>query len=153
MDCSPPDSSVCGIFQARTLEWIAISFSRASSWLRDRTHMPCIIGGPRPAQHRIFRHLTLDAPELHPGIGSITVKLRWSHTDIIFFAPCIFPRLTVSPRQQNVGASLTAPSSKSPTEKKSLNPISFSRYYCFSCYHILSPDQPYPRTDTLWQGI
>ena len=25
-------------------------------------------------------------------------------------APCIFPRLTVSPRQQNVGASLTAPS-------------------------------------------
>lgn len=65
----------------------------------------------------------------------------------------IFPRLTVSPRQQNVGASLTAPSSKSPIEKKSLNPISFSLYYCFSCYHILSPDQPYPRTDTLWQGI
>ena len=28
MDCSPPGSSVCGIFQARILEWIAISFSR-----------------------------------------------------------------------------------------------------------------------------
>ena len=27
MDCSPPDSSVHGIFQARTLEWVAISFS------------------------------------------------------------------------------------------------------------------------------
>ena len=28
MDCSPPDSSVHGIFQARTLEWVAIPFSR-----------------------------------------------------------------------------------------------------------------------------
>ena len=31
MDCSPPGSSVHGIFQARILEWIAISFSRGSS--------------------------------------------------------------------------------------------------------------------------
>ena len=28
MECSPPGSSVLGIFQARTLEWVAISFSR-----------------------------------------------------------------------------------------------------------------------------
>ena len=31
MDSSPPGSSVHGISQARTLEWIAISFSRGSS--------------------------------------------------------------------------------------------------------------------------
>ena len=31
MDCSPPGSSVHGIFQARVLEWGAIAFSRASS--------------------------------------------------------------------------------------------------------------------------
>jgi len=31
MDSSPPGSSVCGIFQARILEWIAISYSRGSS--------------------------------------------------------------------------------------------------------------------------
>ena len=29
MDCSPPGSSVRGIFQARVLEWVAISFSDA----------------------------------------------------------------------------------------------------------------------------
>ena len=29
MDCSPPGSSVPGILQARTLEWVAISFSNA----------------------------------------------------------------------------------------------------------------------------
>ena len=32
MDCSLPGSSVHGIFQARVLEWVAISFSRGSSW-------------------------------------------------------------------------------------------------------------------------
>ena len=32
MDCSPPSSSVHGIFQARILEWVAISFSREFSW-------------------------------------------------------------------------------------------------------------------------
>ena len=37
MDCSPPGSSVHGIFQARVLEWVAISFSRGSSHPRDRT--------------------------------------------------------------------------------------------------------------------
>ena len=31
MDCSPPGSSVQGILQERILEWVAISFSRASS--------------------------------------------------------------------------------------------------------------------------
>src|SRR5574340_65442 len=29
MDCSPPGSPVPGILQARTLEWLAISFSNA----------------------------------------------------------------------------------------------------------------------------
>ena len=31
MDCSPPDSSVHGILQARLLEWVAIPFSRESN--------------------------------------------------------------------------------------------------------------------------
>ena len=32
MDCSPPGSSVHGIFQARVLEWGAIAFSDALMW-------------------------------------------------------------------------------------------------------------------------
>ena len=44
MDCSPPGSSVHGIFQARILEWIAISFSRGSSWPRNWTQVSCIAG-------------------------------------------------------------------------------------------------------------
>ena len=37
MDCRPPGSCVHGISQARILEWVAISFSRGSSWPRDWT--------------------------------------------------------------------------------------------------------------------
>ena len=39
MNCSPSGSPANGILQARILEWIAISFSRGSSWLRDRTQI------------------------------------------------------------------------------------------------------------------
>ena len=44
MDYSPPGSSVHGILQARILEWIAIPFSRESSWLRDGNQV-CHIAG------------------------------------------------------------------------------------------------------------
>ena len=42
MKCSPPGSSIHGISQARILGWVAISFSRRSSWPRDLTHISWI---------------------------------------------------------------------------------------------------------------
>ena len=57
VDCSLPGSSIHGIFLERVLEWVAISFSRASSQLRDRTQVSYIgrldsfllshLGGPK----------------------------------------------------------------------------------------------------------
>ena len=44
MDCSLPGSSIHVIFQARVLEWVAISFSRGSSQPRDRTQVFHIAG-------------------------------------------------------------------------------------------------------------
>ena len=48
MDCGSPGSSIHGIFQARILQWVTISFSRGSSWPRDPTEVSCsscIVGG------------------------------------------------------------------------------------------------------------
>ena len=42
MDYNPPGSFVHGIFQARKLEWVAISFSRRSSRPRDQTQVSYI---------------------------------------------------------------------------------------------------------------
>ena len=61
MDCSLPGSSVHGIFQARVLEWVAISFSRGSSQPRDWTQVSCIAG----------IHFTIW------GTGEVTINRRW----------------------------------------------------------------------------
>ena len=44
IDCSLPGSSVHGALQARILEWVAMTFSRGSSWPRDPTWVSCIAG-------------------------------------------------------------------------------------------------------------
>ena len=49
MGCSPAGSSVHRIFQARVLQWVAISFSRGSFRRSDWTSVSCIVG----------RHLTI----------------------------------------------------------------------------------------------
>ena len=41
VDCSPPGSSVHGVFQARILECVAMACSRGSSWPRDLTRVSC----------------------------------------------------------------------------------------------------------------
>ena len=61
MDCSPPVSSVHGIFQARELKWIAISFSKRSSQPRDQTCVSCIAS----------RSFTFEPP------GSPYCKSKW----------------------------------------------------------------------------
>ena len=65
MDCSLPGSSVHGIFQARILEWVAISFSRESSRPRDQTWVSRFVG-------RRFYRLS------HQGSrGSPMVSVKW----------------------------------------------------------------------------
>ena len=54
MDCSLPGSSLLGTFQARILEWVAISSFRGSSWPRDQTHVSWVFCIGR----RILCHLS-----------------------------------------------------------------------------------------------
>ena len=63
VDCSPPGSSVHGILQARTLEWVAISFFRGSS----RPGISCIASGfftnwviREAHSHRIWAPLSVE---------------------------------------------------------------------------------------------
>ena len=44
VDCSPPGSSVHGILQAIILEWVAMPFSRGSSWPQESNlHVLCLL--------------------------------------------------------------------------------------------------------------
>ena len=58
MDCSPPCSSVHGIFQARILRWVAISSSRGSSWPRYQTRISCI------GRQVLYNWTTREAPRI-----------------------------------------------------------------------------------------
>ena len=67
MNYSPPGSSPCGILQARILQWVAIPFSRGSSWPRDYTQVFCTVGRfftswttreawrTKPISHKVFQ--------------------------------------------------------------------------------------------------
>ena len=57
IDCNPPGYSVHGIFQARILEWIAISSFRRPSWPRNRTHVSCI------GRQTLYHWATWEAPQ------------------------------------------------------------------------------------------
>ena len=73
MDCSPPDSSVHRILQARLLKWVAISFSRASSWPRDWTSISCV--GRRILYHWAIREAPFFNSWKCPDLkGSLTYR-------------------------------------------------------------------------------
>ena len=76
MDCSPPDSSVHGISQARILEWVAISSFRRSSWPRDQT---CVSFSPCINRWILHHGTTWEAPD----VMSILHQVRDSRGNIL----------------------------------------------------------------------
>ena len=76
MNCSPPGSSIHGIFQTRILEWVAIPFSRASSQSRDWTWVSCFAGRFFTSQATIFIDCT--SIQLSSVAQSMSNSL-WSH--------------------------------------------------------------------------
>ena len=80
MYCSLPGSSVHGIFQAIVLEWIAISFSRGSSWPRDRTQVSCIVDWRLTVwATREVPYMTLKSQQKKKKIG-ISLVVQWLTT-------------------------------------------------------------------------
>ena len=64
VDCSPPDSSVYEILQARILEWVATSFSRGSSRPRNRTQVSALQADSLPTELQIVAVTILNAGSL-----------------------------------------------------------------------------------------
>ena len=89
-DCSLPGSSFHGIFQARVLEWVAISFSRGSSSPMDQTWVSRIAG--REAGKVVwYSHLFQNFPQF---VVIYTVKgfsvVSEAEVDIFLELSCFF---------------------------------------------------------------
>ena len=72
MDCSLPGFSIQGIFQARVLEWVAISFSRGSS-------LPGIKPGSPTLQADSLQLSHLESPHMNMWFFSIFFNLAQDH--------------------------------------------------------------------------
>ena len=75
MDYSPPGLSIRGIFQARVLEWVAISFYRGSSWPRDWTQVSHIAG----------RCFTIWATRVKMGMMPYKLFICWTRSPLDIF--------------------------------------------------------------------
>ena len=75
-DSSPPGSPVPGILQARTLEWVAISFSNAWKWKVKVNLLCCVrlLGTPWTAAHQAFPSMGFARQEYWSGVPSPSPK-------------------------------------------------------------------------------
>ena len=85
MDCKPEVSSVHRISQARILEWVAIYFSKGSSWSRDEapnphTHTPVSCNG----REILYHWVTREAPNSYwlVMISTFAMSLFWTWVSI-----------------------------------------------------------------------
>ena len=72
IDCSPPGSPVPGILQARTLKWVAISFSSAWKWkvkVKSLSHV-CLLATPGTAAHQAPPSMGFSRQEYWSGVPS-----------------------------------------------------------------------------------
>ena len=77
MDCSPPGSSVCGILQARIVEWVAIPFSRRS----PQSIFP--IQGKNLGLLHCRQILYRLSPQGSPSLGNLTLNCSEASPDTL----------------------------------------------------------------------
>ena len=80
VDYSPLGASVHGIFQARILEWVTISYSKGSSPPRDQTGVSCI------GRQILHRWATWEAQGLFIGSG---IYSMWWEAETFFQCPIL----------------------------------------------------------------
>ena len=158
MDCSLQDSSAHGIFQARILEWAAISFSRGSSWPRDGTRISCV--GRWILHHWAMKESqnytwgALKFTQLFPGLKHWTFKMSQAkilehvtsglHFPIHIRFPIQFNsvqwlshfQLFVTPWTTARQASLSITISQSPPKPKSIESVMPSSHLIL-CHPLL----------------
>ena len=92
MDCSPPGSSVHGLFQAKILAWVAISSSKESSGATGQTWISCvswIAGGS--FYHWAIREAPISGYDIHVINGDVKLEHLVKVESARFLHITIFP--------------------------------------------------------------
>ena len=124
IDGSPPGSPVPGILQARTLEWVAISFSNEWKWKVKLKSLSCVwllatpwtIGYQAPPSMGFSRQeYWSGVPLPYFGLNIIKINFQFSHS-------------VVSNSLQHHGLQHTRPPCPSPTPRVYANSCPLSRW-------------------------
>ena len=77
-DGSPPGSPVPGILQARTLEWVAISFSNAGKWKGKVKSLSCVrlLATPWTAAYQGSPSMGFSRQEYWSGVPLPSLKIN-----------------------------------------------------------------------------
>ena len=102
IDGSPPGSPIPGILQARTLEWVAISFSSAWKWKLELKSLSRIwlLETPRTAAYRLLR--PWDFPGKSTGVGCHCLLQEWC-TILLLTPGLLLTDTTVNQKVNNSG--------------------------------------------------
>ena len=149
MNCSPPDSSVHVILQARILEWVAMSSSRGSSQLRDRTCVSCAscigkqvlyhqhhLGSPRKQVESTFHFLAL------PFLPTVTFFLCYYQLGLMWVFLSDIQQLiiiTVCPNKYSTEITCPLCIHSSKYSEQGLAHNMLSQHMSYSCYFLYLP--------------
>ena len=94
IDSSPPGSTVHEILQARTLEWVAISFSNTGKWKVKVKSLSCVwlLATPWTAAHQALPSMGFSGQEYWSGVPlpSPWGNKNWKRHIISFFIAALF---------------------------------------------------------------
>ena len=153
MDCSLLGSSVHGIFQARVLEWVAISFSRRSSQPRDWTPVSLFIGQTlyclsHQGSLRSFaicmttldhsNHISKKKKLCENNSVTLKLSLPLGSSVQSLSRVWLFATLCTAERQ----ASLSIPNSRSPPKPMSIQSVMLSNHLIL-CHPLFSCPQSF----------
>ena len=97
IDSSPPGSAVPGILQARTLEWVAISFSNAWKWKVKVKSLSRVwlLATPWTVAHQAPPSMGFSKQEYWSGFYLKTKGTFWSTQQLLLYSPEILPHKIV----------------------------------------------------------
>ena len=92
IDSSPPGSAIPGILQARTLEWVAISFSNAWRWKVKVKSLSRVwlFATPWTAAYQAPPSMGFSRQEYWSGVPLPSLSHIWKHAICVVFCNCSF---------------------------------------------------------------
>ena len=147
MYCSPPGSSVHGLLQTRTLEWVAISSSRGSSQRRDWTQ---VLSASDIGRQTLYRCSTWEALSHLFAAAAKSLQSCPTLCYPIDSSPPSYTLLGFSRQEHWSGLSFPSPMRESEEWKWSLSVVSDSTPW--TAAYQAPPSKGFSRPE-YWRGL